>query len=268
MNDYKLIKLNTARNCLRYIIRAFNTEEIYLPYYLCPAVRSAVFKEKCKINYYHIDENFRPAIEFPLNSYILYPDYFGVCSDIVDVLSKKYKNLIVDNAHSFYSKPKGIASFNSLRKFFPSLIDGAFLYTTKTLNTKIPIDEYSYIPHILSFEEFCKNENRLDNQGIKIISKSTYSGFLTVDFEKAKKYRLEKFEFLHKKYGNSNCLNIKINDNTAPFGYPYLLKSIEDADNTVKKLKSEGVNVYRYWNNLPDNYEEKIFYNSLVVITI
>ena len=51
-----------------------------------------------------------------------------------------------------------------------------------------------------------------------------------------------------------------------PFGYPYLLKSPKEADDIVKELNSKGINVYRYWNNMPDNYEEKIFYNSLVVI--
>ena len=266
MNNYKLIKLNSARNCLRYVIRAFNIKEIYLPYYLCPIVRSSVFKEKCKIVYYHIDKTFKPASKIPLDAYILYPDYFGICSDIVNDLSQKYKNLIVDNAHSFYSEPKGIACFNSLRKFFPSLADGAFLYTSKTLDMEFPSDEYIYKPHILSYEELCKNENRLDNQEIKRISTSTYDGFLSVDTKEEKKKRRENFKTFHNKYGNSNCLKIKFNNNIVPFGYPYLLKSPKEADDIVKELNSKGINVYRYWNNMPDNYEEKIFYNSLVVI--
>ncbi len=268
MSDYKLIKLNTARNCIRYVIRAFNIKEIYLPYYLCPCIRSAVFNENCKINYYHIDKTFKPAADFPQDAYILYPDYFGICSDIVEKLSKKYKNLIVDNAHSFYSEPKGIASFNSLRKFFPALADGAFLYTTKTLNTEIPTDDYIYNPHILTYEELCKNENRLDFQGIKMISKCSNEYFLSLDIENQKQYRREKFDILHKKYEKSNCLKINIKEYTVPFGYPYLLKSSIEADNTVKQLNSKGINVYRYWNNLPDDYQEKVFYNSLVVITL
>ena len=36
----------------------------------------------------------------------------------------------------------------------------------------------------------------------------------------------------------------------------------------IKELNSKGINVYRYWNNLPNDYQEKVFYNSLVVITL
>ena len=113
-----LIKLNTARNCLRYIIRAYGIEEIYVPYYICPTIKSAIRKEKAKINFYHVDKKFMPVNDFGKDYFILYPNYFGICSKNVQILSKKYKNLIVDNAHSFYSDSLGLASFNSLRKFF------------------------------------------------------------------------------------------------------------------------------------------------------
>ena len=68
---------------------------------------------------------------------------------LIEKLNKEYRNLIIDNAHSFYSAPQGIASFNSLRKFFPKIKDGAFLYTKKFSNINYPKDNYSYNPHIL-----------------------------------------------------------------------------------------------------------------------
>ena len=124
--QYKIVKLNTARNSLRCIIKTYKIKEIYIPYYICYAIRNAAYQEKCKIIYYHIDKNFTPIDEFPIDAYILYPNYFGICSHIVDKLVKKYHNVIIDNAHSFYSEPRGLASFNSLRKFFPTLRDGSF----------------------------------------------------------------------------------------------------------------------------------------------
>ena len=185
--EYELIKLNTARNCLRYIIRAFKPEELYIPYYLCPVIKNSALKENCKVKFYHVDINFKPTIEFPLNAYILYPDYFGVCHDIVLELEKKYKNLILDNSHSFYSKPGGIACFNSLRKFFPSLRNGAFLYTVKTACLNIKKDEYYYEPKELSFEDICKNEQMLDNENIKYMSDCTYKYFKELDLSKEKR---------------------------------------------------------------------------------
>ncbi len=59
-----------------------------------------------------------PTIDFPKESFILYPNYFGVCENNVDKLVKIYPNIIIDNAHSYYSKPKGLASFNAKHKFF------------------------------------------------------------------------------------------------------------------------------------------------------
>ena len=85
--SYLQVKLNTARNALRYIIKAFKIEELYIPYYICPSLRSAVKKENCKLIFYHIDNNFSPVLEFPKNAFVLYPNYFGVCSNIIDELN-------------------------------------------------------------------------------------------------------------------------------------------------------------------------------------
>lgn len=258
--SYELIKLNTARNALRYVIKAFCIKEIYLPYYICPTLRSAINKENCKIIYYHINEKFMPFQEFPDNAFILYPNYFGVCSRNVEELSKKHKNLIVDNAHSFYSAPKGIASFNSLRKFFPTLRDGAFLYTKRNLEKKIPIDTYSYEPKLLTYEEVCKNEARLDNEDIKYISENTLNAFSIADREE----RIKKFYYWQKKLNG----NIKIIKDDVPFVYPYLAKTEKEANELVNQLQKENITVYRYWNNMPNSYPEKIFYTNLVAIPL
>ncbi len=265
--NYSLIKLNTARNCLRYIVRAYNIKEIFIPYYLCASVRTSLKKENCKIIYYHINRSFEPE-ELPKNVYILYPNYFGICSDIVNKLVKKYKNLIIDNAHAFYEPPKGIASFYSLRKFFPYLQNGAFLYTSKIIDMTLHKDDYKYSSHLLNYKEICQNENRLDGEDIKIISDTTLNIFSDMDFESEQKQRLEKFQYFHNKYGNTNCLNINRNNIQSPFIYPYLLKTSNEAEHVVKELQNSGYVIYKYWHNLPDSFEEKIFYTNLVAIPL
>ena len=257
---YQLIKLNTARNSLRYVIKAFKIKEIYLPYYICPALRCAVLNENCKIIFYHIERDFHPIDDIPKSSFVLYPNYFGVCGEIVQELSKKYSNLIVDNAHSFYSEPKGIASFNSLRKFFPSLRDGSFLYTKKLAKFDIPKDTNEYIPRILTYEELCKNEAKLDNDCIKYISDSTLNGLPKDDREQ----RIEKFNYWQKRLNGS----IHLAKDDVPFVYPYLAKTQDEANNLVKELEKENITIYRYWNNMPDSYLEKTFYTNLVAIPL
>lgn len=263
---YQVVKLNTARNSLRYIVNAFNIKEIYLPYYICPVVRNVLNKENCRIVFYNIDLNFKPKQDFPKNAFILYPNYFGVCSSIVEELSLKYKSLIVDNAHSFFSEPKGIASFNSLRKFFNQLRDGSFLYIVNDKVDNYQQDDYSYFFSKMTEEEFILNENRLDNEDIKLISKATYSYFSLIDLNEEKQRLKNHFEYYHKKYGSENLLKIDIKSNEFPFKYPLLLETVEKANIIVKELSAQGINVYRYWNNLPDNFEEKAFYERLVCI--
>ena len=108
---------NFARDALRYLIRENNIKEIFIPYYLCDVIRHAVVTEGAKPIFYHIDDKFFPAQSFPKDSYILYPNYFGICENNVDELVATYKKLIVDNAHAYWSKPKGFAAIYSPHKF-------------------------------------------------------------------------------------------------------------------------------------------------------
>lgn len=78
--------------------------------------------------------------------------------------------------------------------------------------------------------------------------------------------RKNKFLELHKIYGKTNLINI--DEASVPFCYPYLAESVEKADNLVKTLRTQGKVVYRYWNNLPQNYNEYKFYSRLVPIPI
>lgn len=213
-------KFDYARNALRFIINRLKIEEIYVPYYLCDVIRHAIFAENCKPIFYHIDDNFMPAREFPLNSFILYPNYFGICDKNVEKLVNIYPKLIVDNAHAFYAKPCGFASFNSERKF-RNVKDGAYLFWGYENHTCVP------------------------NKIRRII-----------------------FDKYHSIYKSSNLLRIDLKDASIPFCYPYLASSIEEADNLVKDLKSQGLTIFRYWNPLPKSFNEYKFYSRLVPIPL
>ena len=264
----EILYLNSARNCFRYLIKSFQIQEIYIPYYICSCIRHAAFDEGCRINFYHVNLDFSPCCEFPKNAYILYPNYFGICSKIVERLAEIYPNLIVDNSHSFYSKCMGLASFNSLRKFFPQIRDGGLLHTPKKTSLNIDVEDYSYTPKFLTYDEICKNERRIDNLDMKFMSETTCKLFQTTDLDKEKKRRRMFFDNLEKIYGSTNMLKININYDDAPFCYPYLAKCEKDADGLVNKLKDKKVTVYRYWDNMPAGYPESLFYKCLVAIPI
>ncbi len=210
----------SAREALKFIIKKFQIKELHIPYYLCDVIRHSLFEINCKPLFYHIDDDFLPLKNFSKDDYILYPNYFGICENNVDKLVQKYPKIIIDNAHSFYSDAKGLASFNSAKKFLP-VENGAYLW-------------------------FGNNENPF----IK-------------DFK-----RRENFELFHKKYKTENLLNINLQKNSIPFCYPFLAKNIETANKTVKELQNQGLIIYRYWNNLPQNYNEYKFYSRLVPIPL
>lgn len=260
----QLVKLNLARNCLRYVIKAYNIGEIFVPYYICPTVLAAIRKEGCKIKFYHIDKNFRPKMEFFPDDYILYPNYFGICAKQVVELSKKYKNLIVDNAHNFYMPNFGLASFCSLRKFF-NVKDGAYLFVDNLTDAEFEADNYNYERFSsLSYDEMCLNEVRLNKEPIKLISEITEKYFLEIDTEEEKKKRLEEFFRLNRRFGDKNELEISLTEYDVPFVYPYLTYDETEAE----KLEKEGYIILRYWNFLPENFPEYDFYRYLIPIPL
>jgi len=265
MHKY-IIKLNTARNCLKYIVKAYNIKSIYIPYYICNTVKSALRKENVNINFYHIDKDFMPVYDFNKNDFILYPNYFGICSKNVEVLEKKYINLIVDNAHSFYSKPKGLASFNSLRKFFQpnyGIKNGAYLYSDKILDNEFETDE-NYQLCEYSFENIVKNENMLDNENIKFISETTEIFIKNIDFEQEKQRRISNFYKYDKLYAKQNEIKINLTKEDIPFVYPLLTKN----ENIGYNLEKQGLMIFRYWEGIPKNFKEYEFYKYLVPIPI
>ncbi len=212
------MKFNYARDALKYLIKEFSIEEIYIPYYLCDVIRHSIVEIGSKPLFYHIDDEFMPAREFPTEAFILYPNYFGICDNNVEKMAEKYPKLIVDNAHAYYAKPKGFASFDSERKF---------------LNTEFGANLYIG----------CETNN------------------IKPDYN-----RRNKFLAIHEKLKSKNCLNIKLNEDSIPFCYPYLAETIDEADRFVNSHKE--LTIYRYWNALPASYNEYKFYSRLVPISL
>lgn len=228
---YEEYKFDLARNSLRYLIRRVGIKEIFIPYYLCDVIRHVVYEEHCRSVFYHIDDNFYPAQTFPAESFVLYPNYFGICDNNVNELEKIYPNLIVDNAHAFYLPPQGFACFNSVRKFRNEK-EGSYLWIKNTEKTG--------------------NSDLLQQNFVKEIINS----------------RIDKFNKIHKTYGETNQLKIDMNSVKSPFCYPYLAKTNEEADTIADQLLTEGYTIFRYWNNLPQSYNEYKFYRRLVPIPI
>lgn len=268
------ILLNSGRNALRYIIKAYNINKIAVPYYTCQFVWDILKQENCKINFYHIDKNFLPIQTFEKCDYILYNNYFGICDRQIEFLKLKYKNLIIDNTQAFYSHQKCLASFYSLRKFF-GVPDGGLVWCDKKLNIKLEKSKsYHSSIHLLkaydsdhesSYINFIKNELRIDKMPMQEMSNLTLALLDNINYTKCKNIRLRNFNILNDFLKNSNQLNIELQKDDVPMFYPYL-----NEDKTIIDRLKNIVYLVECWPQIDKflSSEELYLKNNLMLLPI
>src|ERR1700760_3211557 len=99
------ILLNSARNCLAYILKAHLAKRLFMPIYTCDVLVEPLNELGVEVIFYKIDESLRIAqdITFQDNDYLLYTNYFGIMDGYVKQLSNNYKDsLIIDCAQALY----------------------------------------------------------------------------------------------------------------------------------------------------------------------
>ena len=255
-----VLRLNTGRNCFEYILRGRQYRKVYIPYYTCEVMSEPLRKCNVVWEYYHIDRHFEPVGVFTLqkDEAFLYTNYWGLKQDCVERLAEIYgKQLIVDNSQAFYAPHvDGIDSFYSARKFF-GVPDGAYLYTDKRLDVELEQDvSYQRCMHLLrridesasqGYADFRRDDEMLDNQPVKWMSRLTERLLEGIDYEGIKERRRENFQCLHQTLKESNQLEIVLRDEDVPMIYPYL---VENGQELRKKLIENNVYVATYWPNV------------------
>lgn len=258
----KAIDLNSGRNAFEYILKAKGYRKVYLPYYTCNVMLEPIIKLNLSYHFYSIDQNFRPLFNFRIieeDAVFVYNNYFGLCDTIIKEISVKCNNLIVDNAHAFYSLPiPGIDTFYSPRKFF-GVSDGAYLYCNKKLKESLEQDtSYTKFEHLLGridigaqefYSVFCANEDSLINQPIRRVSRLTKHLLSSIDYDRVKEIRRKNYKLLHKELQSTNKLNINLNEAAVPLVYPYL---ISNGKKLKRKLIENKIFVATYWPNVID----------------
>ena len=202
------IRLNSGRNALEYIIRARNIQHIFIPYYICHSVIEPIDKVGISRTFYHIDKNLDPIFNDRLkkDEALLFVNYFGLKQRAAELLTKKHKNLIIDNAQAFYCRPlPGKDTFYSPRKFF-GIPDGAYLITDKFLELQLEQDvSIDRINHLIKrieygpehgYADYVKNEALLSGQPIKEMSNITKAILNGIDYKRVREKREKNFRFV------------------------------------------------------------------------
>ena len=279
---YSGLALNTSRNCLQLLIRDKKIKKLYIPYYLCLVIEETCISEKVEIIYYHIDSSFKPILENVLlndNEYIYIVNYFGMLScEYIKKIRDKYKNIILDNTHSFYSKPlDGVDTIYNCRKYF-GVPDGAYLISNLDINNIEKrfeeANSLSRIKHLFGrfqkdaesfYEDFSCAEGELDNCDIMLMSKITHNMLCSIDYDRVYKSRLKNYDVLAKELKEINLLKI---NRSGTYMYPLLVHNGSELRTYLIKNK---IYVPKLWPNL-DKFElndfERNLFENLVPLPI
>jgi len=276
----KALKLNSGRNCFKYILKTQKITKVYIPNYICDSIIEPLEEFNIKYDFYNIDERFEVIgeIEVKENEKFLYVNYYALKTKYINQLSDQYNTkLVIDNTQAFFNLPiENIDTIYSPRKFF-GVSDGGYLYINKIsdkMYEKDISDSYSQLLGRIElgaskcYEEYQQSECSLVNSPIKSMSNLTAKILNSIDYENVERIRIKNFNFLHKKLKKFNKLKIDLSDIKVPFTYPYMVDDIELRENLIKNK----VYVAKYWNEVLDresvNHYEKDFVDQIIPLPI
>ena len=265
-----LIRLNSGRNCIEYILRARNYKKIYIPYYSCTAIKEPIVKLGIAFEYYSINSNLeaKEIKNLKKDEAFLVVNYFGLKGEYIKSLSKSVENVIVDNSQAFFEKPiPNVDTFYSVRKFF-GVPDGAYLSTTCMLREDLPKEvSWNRSQFLLrrmengaqdAYQNFQENEQYLCGQEMKSMSKLTSRLLKGINYKEVQSRRNQNFQYLHLKLASFNKIRITDKDIDGPMIYPFLV----DKDEIRKELIQKKIFVASYWPNvLKESKKKSIEYN-------
>jgi hypothetical protein len=275
------IKLNTARNCLDYILKARKVKKVFIPYYTCDVLLKKIIMNNVEYCYYHINENFEPSetVRLGKNELFIYTNYFGLKSKCINELFNIYReSLIVDNSQAFYSKPLAfVDTFYSARKFF-GVPDGGYLYTSSLLNVDLEQSiSYSSMFHLLKrldlspedgYLENKKHEQMLNFEPLKMMSKLTEKILASIDYDFVKARRKQNYKYLDKILGKNNKILFHMNEEDVPMVYPFYNENYLTRDLLIKNKVYSA----QYWESVLHNeycnYFERMISASAVFFPI
>lgn len=272
-------KYNSARSAFGDLLRNLKVESIWIPKFICDTMLKPLEILKINIKFYDLDIKFYPQIPSKLekNDYLLYVNYFGICTQNQEKLLSLYPRdkIIFDHSQAFFVEPfLGSHTIYSPRKFF-AVADGGLLITEKDVEDvkKLQhedelIEQYKhlFIRFVSNaqqgYMQFQKAETMFNDCVPKKISPITELILNNINYSDIKEKRLNNFKYLHAKLGKFNQLNICLENLESPLTYPFLSNKKHS-----EYLIQHKIFVPTYWNDcltrVSSNSTEYQFVNKI-----
>ena len=256
-NLFDVIRFNSGRSTFYFAAKLSKMKKIFLPYFTCDETKIPFTKLGIEVDYYLLDDELLPkGVVLQDDDYMFWTNYYGNASKSqINEVSKRYKNLIIDNCHAFFSSPlKGAFNCYSTRKFF-GVSDGAYL-VKENLDFEENIEKdisYKNCNHLIKqielgvnagYSESLDNEIRLC-EGFKHMSNFTQKVLESLDYDKIKKIRNRNFNLIHKILGDINQFPINVESKTHMY-YPFL---VNQSDLRYKLIESKIFNPF-WWEHV------------------
>jgi len=258
----RLTRFQSARSAFFSLLRAGSPKKVWMPKYICNAMLAPLENVGIELAWYDLTDELEvdPSVRIDPDDWLLYVNYFGVSGKKVERLLQRFKpsQIILDYSQSFFSPPhkQALATIYSPRKFF-GVPDGGLLHSQIPIAQPSTTDTSSFdrMEHMLrrlggtpesGYAAYQKAEDGMVDMEPKRMSRLSERILFSVDFESARKRRLENFQMLRDRLrddGGGLLTGMAVAD--VPLCYPYRSKKVLLREHLISKRIFVGV----YWSD-------------------
>ena len=263
IEDTHILDLNTGSAAIWCAVMSLDVDKVMVPYFYCPDIIKMLQNMDVEIIFYHIGEDLMPVnINMDESNFvIILVNYYGIIGNEVVNYSKKFKKVIIDQAHAFYYPPvmnDGVMNVYSCRKFF-GVPDGAYLIGKGIKDFSLERDvSYNRAVFLLKSIELGTNSAYLESKlneteiGKNILKMSLLTKHILngINYELISEKRKRNFEYLHNRFDNIQLLKIP-NGDKVPYVYPLMLNQ-----GIHETLVQHNVYVPILWKDLINNNDK------------
>lgn len=269
------IRFQSARAAFYALLAEGRPNRVWMPKYICDSMLAPLKVTETEIVFYDIDSDLGVSndVQIEESDWLLYVNYFGVCTTQEDRLLKRFNSLqlIFDHSQAFFSPPRDcLATIYSPRKFF-GVPDGGLLLTSRPVIEPKEIDTNSVArcAHLLKrldgmpelgYQDFKNAEETFCDMPSRRLSILTDRLLTSIDYDACKKQRNTNFHLLHDQLKHLNDLNLDMSRIDGPMCYPLL---IDDAI-IRERLQANRVFVPTYWPEVGSRVKPGAFDRSLL----